>query len=164
MPVAEYTPTLAELGRFLKTRTRTRMGGAAAGTFNDTTALTAVEAQALIDEAADEVALSVGADLKDGPVGSENMYREGAKALVLLLAAMNVELALVPEQTSDPRSAYSALERRFNSFRDTLVEALGGEDSSVLDETMTDETGAIISELTPWYSFPPTTIGDGIMP
>ncbi len=155
-----YQPSLEELGTFLKTRTRSRLGGAGIGTFDENTAVTATEALSLIQEAADEVALAIGSVMPDGPAVDPGMYRRGAKALVLLKAAMNVELALVPEQTSDPRSAYSALERRFESFLKTFIEAIGGEGDSAVDEDITPG----VSELMPNFSFPTTSIGDGVMP
>lgn len=144
MPSADYLPDLTELGRFMKTRTRTRYGQVV-GTFDENTAVTADEAAGLIVEAGDEVAIAVGSELPDGPAGDEDIYRKGAKSLVLILAAMNVEAALVPDQTDDPRSAYAALERRFTSLKKTLVEAiteaLGGTDGG---EAVGPATGAAL--------------------
>ncbi len=160
MPVAEYTPTVEELGRFLKARTRSRLGGAAAGTFDENTAITAEEAEGLIQEALDEVAPAIGTNMPLGPVDDPNFFKRGAKSLVLILSAMNVEMTLMPEQTSDPRSAYTALERRYIRFMKTMIDALNGEGDSAVDEGEVD--GA--TEKQPSWSFPASSIGDGVMP
>jgi hypothetical protein len=144
MPTADFTPSVEELGRFMKTRTRTRMG-AVVGTFDDTTPVTAAEAAELIANAADEVAITVGPNLPDGPEGEEGMYRNGAKALTTVLAAMNVEAALAPETIDDPRSAYNAYERRYIAFKKSLIEAVaevqGGESDEGDDSSATINTG-----------------------
>lgn len=150
MPLADYMPDLPELGRFMKTRTRTRYGQVV-GTFTEDTAVTADEASGLIAEAADEVALAIGPVLPDGPPGNEDFYVNGAKSLVLILSAMNVEAALVPDQTDDPRSAYAALERRYNSLKKTLVEAI----TEALGGTEGGEVAGSGGSATPYWTGPP---------
>lgn len=124
MPTADYTPTVEELATFLKVRTKSRYG-AVVGEFTADTPITATDAAELIAEAVNEVAIAVGSDVPDATnVEDVDSLRKGAKALVQILAAMNVELALVPEQINDPRSAYQALERRFTRLSKVLVEAI----------------------------------------
>lgn len=123
MPTTDYKPTLEELGTFMRTRTKTRYG-AVVGTFTDSTPVTDEQATELIEQAVDEVAIAVGANLPSGPEGDEDIYKKGAKALILLLSSMNVELQLAPEQVNDPRSPYAALERRYTAFRKSLIEAV----------------------------------------
>lgn len=123
MPTDQFTPTVDELGQFMRARTKTRYGQTV-GTFNDSTPVTAEQAQGLIQEAVDETALAVGSDLPAGPDGDPDLFTRGAKAVALLLASMNVELTLAPEQVSDPRSPYAALERRVNSLTKRLIEAV----------------------------------------
>jgi hypothetical protein len=145
MPTTDYTPTAHDLAVFMKTRTKTRYG-AVVGEFTDTTPVTLEEAGTLISQAVDETALAVGSDLPPGPENDEDLYERGAQQVVLLLSAMNVELAISGEQVTDPRSPYAALERRVNSLRKTLVEAVseargsyGGGESDAADnlgETM----------------------------
>lgn len=140
MPTTEYTPTVNELGLFLKSRTKTRFN-AVVGTFTDATPVTAEEAQELIAQAVDEVAIAVGSNLPNGPDDDPDLFRRGAKSLTILLSAMNVESALVQEQVTDPRSAYAAFERRYNNFRKALIEAVteargasgGGESDTGVD-------------------------------
>lgn len=123
MPTTEFTPTVDELGRFLRSRTKTRFNQVV-GTFTDQTPVSAEGAEELIAEAVSEVAIAVGSNLPAGPEGEERLYMDGAKSLVLLLAAMNVELQLMPEASSDPRSAYALMERRYTAFRKSLIEAV----------------------------------------
>lgn len=152
MPAAEFTPTVDELGAFMRARTKTRYGQLA-GTFNDTTPVTEPQAEGLIAEAADEVAIAVGPDLPLGPEGSEDIYKRSAKAVVLLLASMNVELQVVPDQVDDPRSPYAALERRYNSLRKALIEAVADARG---DETGGEESVAVSDARLPSYGgFPP---------
>lgn len=131
MPTEAFTPVVGDLAQFMRARTKTRYG-ATVGTFDESTPVTDVQAQGLIQEAVDEVAIAVGSTLPPGPDEADpDLYNRGARALVLLLASMNVELTLSPEQVNDPRSPYAALERRFDSLKKTLVEAVsearGGE-------------------------------------
>jgi hypothetical protein len=154
MPTTDYTPTAADLAVFMKTRTKTRFG-AVVGEFTADTPVTLEEAQDLIDQAVNETALAVGSDLPDGPEDDDDLYRKGAQQVVLLLAAMNVELAISGEQVNDPRSPYVALERRVNILRETLIEAVseargvygGGGGSDAADNQ--GEYGR------PVFSFPP---------
>lgn len=123
MPISDFTPTVGELAGFMKSRTKTRMG-LQVGTFNDTTPVTAEEAEGLIAEALDEIALAVGPDLPEGSDDDPEFFKRGAKSAVLILSSMNVELQLAPEQVVDPRSPYAALERRLKSLLDRLIEAV----------------------------------------
>lgn len=123
MPTADFTITTEELALFMRTRSKTRWG-AVVGEFNADTPVTAEHATSLIREAVREVAISVGADLPDGPADEPDLFRDGAKSLVTMIAAMNVELQLAPEQVSDPRSPYAALERRVKDYRKALIEAV----------------------------------------
>jgi hypothetical protein len=147
-------PTVADLGTFLKTRTKTRYG-ATVGLFNDTTPITTDEAETLIQEAADEVTIATGSEIPDGPNEDPDLYRRGVKALILLLAAMNAETVLSGEQVNDPRSPYTALERRYNALKKTVVEAVseargayGGGESDAADSGASGM---------PSYSFPPAS-------
>lgn len=123
MPIADFTPTVDELAHFLRARTKTRYG-ATVGTFNNDTPVTLSQAQGLIAEAIDEVALAVGSDLPAGPGDDPDIFKRGAKAAVLLLSAMNVEITLAPEQVNDPRSPYAALEKRQTALTKRLIEAV----------------------------------------
>lgn len=154
MPTADFTPTLDELGKFMKSRTRSRAQyGTVVGTFNDDTPVTANEAEELIAQAADEVAIAVGSTLPDGPDDEPDLYRRGARSLVLVLAAMNVEIALMPEQVTDPKSAYAALERRFISYRKSLIEAVS-EAKGGGDGGDGDDSSATSASMFPVFTFP----------
>lgn len=159
MPTVDFTPTVEELGQFMRARTKTRYG-LTVGTFNDDTPVTESQAEGLIAEAVDEVGIAVGPDLPEGPAGSEDIYKRSTKAAVLLLASMNVELQLVPDQVDDPRSPYAALERRYNSFRKALIEGVADARG---DETVGEESVAISDARMPSYGgfgFPGTTMDE----
>lgn len=154
MPTIDYTPTAQELAVFMKTRTKTRYG-AVVGAFNDSTPVTLEEATGLIAGAVDETALAVGSDLPDGPEDDKELYRRGAKSVVLLLSAMNVEMTISGEQVADPRSPYAVLERRYNGLSKRLMEAVtearGGFGGGESDASDNDEVAA------PMGHFPPAS-------
>jgi hypothetical protein len=153
MPTTDYTPTAAELAVFMKTRTKTRFG-AVVGEFTADTPVTLDEATDLIDQAVNETALAVGSDLPDGPADDVDLYRKGAQQVVLLLAAMNVELAISGEQVNDPRSPYAALERRVNSLRKTLIEAVSEMRGAYGGGGESDAADNLGESLHPSYHFP----------
>lgn len=154
MPTTDYTPTADDLAVFMKTRTKTRYG-AVVGEFTDVTPVTLTEAGTLIAQAVDETALAVGSNLPDGPEDDRDLYRRGAKQVVLLLSAMNVELALSGEQVNDPRSPYAALERRANSLRKTLVEAVSEARGAYGGGGESDAADNLAETMRPSYNFPP---------
>lgn len=151
MPTADYTPTVDELGAFMRARTKTRYG-ATVGTFDDTTPVTLSQATGLIAEAVDEIGIAVGPDMPVGPDDDPDIYKRATKSAVLLLASMNVELQLVPDQVDDPRSPYAALERRFNNFRKALIESVADARG---DEAEGEESVAVSDARMPSYGFPP---------
>lgn len=81
-----------------------------------------------------------------------------AEHLITLYAAMLTELGFYPEQVNNDKSPYKELKKLFDQGFSALIEALGGDGSSVVDDV------GVVTELMPDYSFPTTSIGDGIMP
>jgi hypothetical protein len=153
MPTADFTPTVEDLAFFMRARAKTRYG-ATVGTFDDTTPVTADQAAGLIDEALNEVAIAVGPNMPVGPDDDPDLYKNGAKALVLLLASMNVEITLAPEQVNDPRSPYAALERRYNNFHKALIEAVAEAQGGAAGE---GESAATAASGLPAGHFPPSS-------
>ena len=117
MPAIDYRPTIADVAVRLRARLRTR-GGAAVDTFTTDTAPTAVQVDAIIDEALEEVAAEIGSNIPNVPVDPsdpDQTARNAAKRLVSLYAAMMVELSYFPEQVSTERSSYKQLKELFDT-------------------------------------------------
>lgn len=124
MPTSDYTPSVDEVASIMKARTKTAFG-AEAGTFTDTTPVTADRVSELIREATDEVAPVFGPDIPDGPDPDDpDTLRRGVKRVVQLLAAANVELDMWPEQAQQQGSAYRLYLERATAIRKTLIEAV----------------------------------------
>jgi hypothetical protein len=129
MPTSDYTPALADVGALMRARTKDKYG-AEVGTFNTNTRPTAAEATSLIATAAKELAISVGADLPDGPDGDENRLKESAKVVTSILAAMYIEMSYWPENAQQPLSNYASLEKRYDRMYKKLLDEIaeaGGE-------------------------------------
>jgi hypothetical protein len=99
MATLAYTPTVQEVARYLRARTRAP-SGAEVGTFDSTTVPTDEQVEALIDLAVPFVAGMVG----DVPKPCE----QGARSLVALKAAEMIEISYYPEQLA-PGGSVSAL-------------------------------------------------------
>lgn len=110
MPSTDFTPDVAAVGNMLRARTRDDDGNLL-GTFTPATTPTAEQCEELIVEAVEEITGILGDDIP------ERLYKS-AKAVAVLLSAMNVELTYYPEQVKDDHSAYPAYERRYNSAMD----------------------------------------------
>jgi hypothetical protein len=120
MSISDYTPTVQDIARMLRARTRNQTGELVRD-FTDETLPTAEDVQGLIEEAASEVTADIS---PDAPVPSE--YYEAARTLVVLLASANVELSYWPEQAAATNSMYDKLMTRFNAKEAQLIEAMGG--------------------------------------
>jgi len=123
MPISDYTPNVSEVAAILWARTRDAEG-TLVGTFNSNTEPTDTQVVNMITEAVNEISASAGTDLPG------ELIIKLAKRVVILLAAMNVELSYFPEQVQTANSPYEALERRFNASLKRLLteisEAGGG--------------------------------------
>lgn len=84
-----------------------------------------------------------------------------AESLIGILAAMFTELGFYPEQVNNDKSPYKELKKLFDEGYAALIEALGGEGASAIDDGV---DGITVTEKQPSYAFPETTVGDGIMP
>lgn len=106
-------PTVDELGKLMRARTKVSgSGGGEAGTFNANTRPTAVEAQEIIERAADAVRMRVG------PIPDHLAAQ--ARFVVTLMAAQLVELSYYPEQTNAEQSAYA----QYNALYESAIAAL----------------------------------------
>jgi hypothetical protein len=110
---ADWTPEVADVGALLRARTKDTAGNEV-GTFNEDTRPTGAQVETLITQAQADLVAELGSD------DVSPRYLESAKRLVIIGAAMNVELSYFPEQVGTGRSPYDQLsdlyERRLKSF------------------------------------------------
>lgn len=135
-------PVLADVADKLYARTVTR-GGVYVGTFNAETNPTKEKVERYIASATNEVLGRTGRDIDPEEVKLVGKVRE----TIAIYAAMLVELSHYPDQIRNGRSSYPELKELFEA--NMLV--------------LTDATGLGASG-SPLYAFPPTSIGDGVMP
>lgn len=104
--VRRWAPTEADVAAYIWARTKVP-GGKEVGTFNDETRVKGEQARRLIDEAVREVSSQLAAE----PCTDD--LRDDAKAAAAIYAAMLIEAAYWPEQTTAAGSSYANLERRW---------------------------------------------------
>lgn len=159
MPIADYTPEVQDVGRLLRTRTRTP-AGREAGTFNpesqiDTpteTRPTQENVTDLINQAIDKIEGSIGPDVPDGPDPDDpDSIRKLARHVTTLFSAMLVELTFFPEQVNSGRSPYPQLKDLFDEEYAQLINAIQAVGGSAIDP----EGGA--DHPLPSFSFPDTS-------
>lgn len=154
VPVGEMLPEVIDVADLLQSRTRSTVGGALLHTFTDKTEPTDERVYRHIDKAYDRVRA------RTGPITDPDLIEE-ARQLVTLYAAMMVELTHYSEQINTDKSPYKELKKLYDEGMAALVESLGAEGLSAVDDApvATDTYSG-----SPYYDFPPTSIGDGIMP
>lgn len=124
MPVSDYQPTVESVAAFLRARTKTR-GGAEAGTFStedaadkDITRPTAAQVLVEVDNALSDVSGAIGVDIPE-------QYREQARRVAGLRAALLIELTYFPEQVATNRSPYAQLKELYDEYWENLLTAMG---------------------------------------
>jgi hypothetical protein len=117
-----YMAARADVERLAKARTRDRAGNI--GQFNDETPVTAADVDELIVDATASVAARIGTAIPD-----DRLWM--ARRAVALKAAMLVELAVTPEQTSGDETAYGRYEQLFNEAMASLELSLNDEQPGV---------------------------------
>ena len=150
MPVSDYTPTLADVGSLLRSRTKDSAGNET-GTFSADTRPTDTEVTNLINNAVKTLATRAGDDIP------ADLW-DDAKNLAAMRAAMLIELSYFPEMVASQRSPYPQYAALWTEgFGDaktvgTLIQAIENIGSD--PTTPTDAAG------TANYSFPdPSWIG-----
>lgn len=139
-------PTTKDVARKIPTRTRTR-GGHLLFDFSELTEPATFE---VVDGLIDDASKWVFGQLPDQPLVDDNLLGK-TKEVIILYTAMQIELGLFPEQVTANRSPYPELKKLYDAGLADLLSQVG---NSV--------AGGGTREAT--YSFPPTAIGDGIMP
>lgn len=99
--VAPFTPTLADVGKHIRPRTRDRDGNFL-GTFSGTTEPTDAQVEAIITESASKVTAKIGSAI------AEPLW-EKARVVIALRAAMFIELSFFGDQIRAGRSPYNEL-------------------------------------------------------
>lgn len=118
---AVVRPTVRELGAFMRARTVSAgTGGSEVGTFDTTTRPTAQEADEIIDLAVSEVLTRTGEDTPD------RFVRQTAY-VVLLYAAMLVELTFYRNEITRDQSAYGEYQALYKDGIDALGKAIADE-------------------------------------
>lgn len=116
MPSSDYTPAVADVALFLRTRTRDT-NGVELGTFTSATRPTSAEVTALIADAVVNMEDDFGADINPRLWSS-------AKRITALRAAMAVEVSFFSEQVAANRSVYPQLEEWYKGDLDQLNTAI----------------------------------------
>lgn len=161
MPVSDYKPVVADVGAWLRARTKTR-GGSEAGTFNpaiapdrDRTRPTSEEVQTLINDQFPTLAAVFG-EVPDSPdPNNPNAYREAVAKLASLGVALEVELTYFPEQVATGRSPYPQLLDLYDRRYKAMLSVLG------LDKDASGEVdpGGAEGGFPSYGGFPTTGIG-----
>jgi hypothetical protein len=124
MPAA-YTPSVDEVGGFMRARTPDRWGDEE-GTFNENTRPNAEQVEKEISDAVNEVSGHVGdLDQNEQEFPCVIRMRERAKSAVIIYTAMLIEIGYFPEQTAGQLSPYDRLEKLYEKKIKTLTEAVG---------------------------------------
>lgn len=127
MPVSDYTPDVKAVAAFLRARTKTE-GGAEAGTFTPAaswqdgsgrgTRPTEEGALEEIANALGDVSGIIGVDIAD-------QFREPARRVSALRAALLIELSYFPEQVATGRSPYVQLKELYDEAWENLLTSMG---------------------------------------
>jgi hypothetical protein len=136
-------PSMAELGSFMRARTKTS-GGAEAGVFNADTRPTDAQAATALAGAAVEVYVCTGSDFSGLSAELRARVEEMVRRAVMYRAAMDIELGYWPEQTNTDRSPFQNYKEMYEG-RDgksgilakvckAVEDAAGGDEPGVVDD------------------------------
>lgn len=118
MATLAYTPTVAEVAKHLRARTRGPSGDEL-GTFTDATVPTDDQVEGIIDLAGPFVTGSLGAIVEDSPC------EQGARVLWALKAAEMIEISYYPEQLA-PGGTVAALRALFAELLPYVQSCISG--------------------------------------
>ncbi|HEX4501097.1 MAG TPA: hypothetical protein VH187_08050 [Scandinavium sp.] len=137
MPVSDYTPTTSDVAFLLRARTRDANGNITGDFTDDVTVPGETDAAGLIDLAADEVGEAIGPDI-------DTDFWESAKAVIVILAAANIELSYFPEQAAANNSMYDKLMARFDvKLKSLQADVAEAEQEEEMEESGSDSTMGI---------------------
>lgn len=131
MATSDYKPTVSEVAKYLRTRTKGALNEGT-GEFTEDTRPTEVQVSGLIDQAVDEVATSIGTLDSDLPCAGN--LKATAKGAVILYACVLIEMSYFPEQVGT-RSVAEGFERLYDkrmvALKDAVKDCLGGSGEAV---------------------------------
>jgi hypothetical protein len=114
------TPTTQDVAALLRTRTKD-LNGTEVGEFTADTRPTTDEATAAIAQAYAEVTGRIGFEIAE-------RWRDAARALIAIRAAMWIELSYFPEQVRSDRSVYQELAQQYANGATALDATLSDND------------------------------------
>lgn len=116
VPTSGYVPSIEEVAKLVRARTKARgSGGREVGTFDDTTRPTGDDVTGLILNAVDEVLGKV----QEPEAGTA--YERRVRGAIALYTAMLVELSFYPEQVERGQSPYASYEKLYESRIKALI-------------------------------------------
>lgn len=139
MPSSDYTPAVADVALFLRTRTRDA-NGAELGTFTSATRPTADSVTGIIADTMVNVEDDIGSDI-------DPRLWSSAKRVAALRAAMAVEVSYFSEQVAANRSVYPQLKEWYTEDLDKLNVA-------IVETAEGGDPGSDAGENTPTWSNP----------
>jgi hypothetical protein len=145
VPIADYTPSLGDVGAVILARTKDQYGNVT-GTFSTETVPNDNQVDAIINKATARVSMLIGTDIPE-------VCFDDANTLVCLRAAMFVETTYFPEQIVDNRSPYPVLKEQYESEMPELQLAITRAE---------DNAGSVLPDqpvLRTSYYFPASTTG-----
>lgn len=149
MPSSDYTPDVQDVGGLLRARTvdddGNELGTFTSAASDEPTRPTLEEATESIEQAVEEIAGRIGADIPQALHGP-------AKSIAKLLSAMNIELTYFPEQVRNNKSPYEAYERRVRDALGTPGKP-GWLVKAVIDAGQGGEAGPVDDDLLPVFYF-----------
>lgn len=150
MPVADYTPSLADVGAIDMARTRDDVGNET-GTFTATTRPTDAQVNVLINRALDlDIRPKIGEDIP------ADLF-DAAKQLAALRVAMYIELTYFASEVANDRSPYPQYKELYDEQLPILVNAIEAEEAG---DSPLNPVGENIAQ----FSFPaPTNWMEGKM-
>lgn len=136
MPSSDYTPAVADVAVFLRTRTRDT-NGVELGTFTIATRPTAAEVEAIIADTVVNMEDDLGTDI-------DQRLWSSAKRVTALRAAMAIEVSYFSEQVAADRSVYPQLKEWYEEDLDKL-------NSSIIETAEGGDIGSDAGENTPLW-------------
>lgn len=149
MPSSDYTPDVADVALFLRTRTRDT-NGVELGTFTDATRPTGTEVSDIIADTVVNMEDDIGVDI-------DSRLWSSAKRVTALRAAMAIEVSYFSEQVASNRSVYPQLKEWYEEDLDKLNVA-------IVETAEGGEPGSDAGEDTPVWGGGDLPFPDGLSP
>lgn len=133
MPVTDYQPTVKDVAKLLRARTRDDVGNLVGDFVDGTTTPGGSDAQDLIQQALDDVGSELGADIDES-------FWPAASRLVAYLAAANIEMSFFPEQAAQGNSMYDKLMARYTTKLKDMQEDIAETEEDEVEQMQPNAT------------------------